>query len=74
MMTSGGEIIQSYPFSPIAPNDLQNFQHIHLGLELDDVYAGTSAWAEIGEAMVVPEPASLTLLFLAGAAVLRRRR
>ena len=57
----GGTIVQSYPASgPFSPTDLAALQHAHLGLELVDMYAGTSAWAKVGEALVL-RPATVTI-------------
>ncbi|GEM_PF-6016204 len=75
----GGAIVQSWSaYGPLSPTDLGNLQHAHVGLELVDMYAGTSAWGEVGEARVdvqsVPEPASLGLILLVGGGLLRRQR
>jgi hypothetical protein len=71
----GGAIVQRYLcYAPSSQNDLANLQHVHVGLELADMYGGARSWAKIGEIQIVntPEPAMLFLLTL-GSLFLRRR-
>lgn len=50
----GGAIVQSYSrYGPFSPTDLAALQHAHVGVESVDMYAGTSAWAKVGEARIV---------------------